>query len=90
MTKKIDKNELTKEMVQKALKCKTADELLNLAEAEGYEMTRDEAEAYIAEMADYELDDETLKSAAGGETCWTLKCQKHKNPCPSYCSIAEA
>ena len=48
-------------MVQKALKCKTADALLNLAEAEGYEMTRDEAEAYIAEMADYELDDETLK-----------------------------
>ena len=33
---KIDKNELTKEMVQKALKCKTADDLLNLAEAEGY------------------------------------------------------
>ena len=47
--------------MQKALKCKTADDLLNLAEAEGYEMTRDEAEAYIAEMADYELDDETLK-----------------------------
>ena len=35
-------------------------QLLGLAEAEGYEMTRDEAEAYIAEMADYELDDETL------------------------------
>ena len=65
-------------------------QLLELAEAEGYEMTRDEAEAYIAEMADYELDDETLKSAAGGETCWTLKCQKHRPPCPSYCSIAEA
>ena len=65
-------------------------QLLGLAEAEGYEMTRDEAEAYIAEMADYELDDETLKSAAGGETCWTLKCQKHQNPCLSYCSIAEA
>ena len=31
MAKKIDKNEITKEMVQKALKCKTADELLKLA-----------------------------------------------------------
>ena len=87
---KIDKSELTKEQIEKAIACKTADELLSLAQAEGYEMTKDEAEAYIAEMADYELDDETLKSAAGGETCWTLKCQKHKNPCPSYCSIAEA
>ena len=65
--------------MQKALQCKTADALLNLAEAEGYDVTKDEAEAYIAEMADYELDDETLKSAAGGETCWTLKCQKHQN-----------
>ena len=87
---KIIKSDLTKEMIEKAMQCKTADKLLELAEAEGYEMTRDEAEAYIAEMADYELDDETLKSAAGGEKCWTLKCQKHQNPCPSFCSIAEA
>ena len=87
---KIIKSDLTKEMIEKAMQCKTADKLLELAEAEGYEMTKDEAEAYIAEMADYELDDETLKSAAGGETCWTLKCQKHQNPCPSFCSIAEA
>ena len=75
---KIIKSDLTKEMIEKAMQCKTADKLLELAEAEGYEMTRDEAEAYIAEMADYELDDETLKS------------QKHQTPCPSYCSIAEA
>jgi predicted ribosomally synthesized peptide with nif11-like leader len=87
---KIDKNELTKEQIEKAIACKTADELLSLAQAEGYEMTKDEAEAYIAEMADYELDDETLKSAAGGETCWTLKCHKHKKPCLRFCSIAEA
>ena len=86
----INKRELTKAQIEKAMACKTSEELLAAAEAEGYEMTKDEAEAYIAEMADYELDDETLKSAAGGETCWTLKCQKHQNPCPSYCSIAEA
>ena len=66
MAKKIDKNEITKEMVQKAMQCKTADELLELAEAEGYEMTKEEAEAYIAELADFELDDATLKKAAGG------------------------
>ena len=63
---KINKNELTKEMIRKALQCQTADELLNLAEAEGYEMTKDEAEAYMAEMADVELDEKTLSKAAGG------------------------
>jgi len=87
---KIDKNTLTKEQIKTAMKCKTAEELLALAKTEGVELTKDEAEAYIAEMADYELDDETLKSAAGGETCWTLKCHKHKKPCLRFCSIAEA
>jgi hypothetical protein len=87
---KIDKNTLTKEQIKTAMKCKTAEELLALAKTEGVELTKDEAEAYIAEMADYELDDETLKSAAGGETCWTLKCHKHKKPCTRFCSIAEA
>jgi hypothetical protein len=87
---KLERQKLTREMIEKAMKCKGADELMKLAESEGYEMTKDEAEAYITEMADYELDDETLKSAAGGDTCWSLKCHKHKNPCPRFCSIAEA
>ncbi|MBQ8698215.1 MAG: hypothetical protein IJ521_04360 [Schwartzia sp.] len=42
------------------------------AKAEGYEMTKDEAEAYMAEIADFELDDATLSKAAGG-SCYT-KC----------------
>ena len=63
---KINKNELTREQIEKAMACKTADELMKLAKAEGYEMTKDEAEAYMAELADFELDDKTLKSAAGG------------------------
>ena len=86
----IDKKALTKEQIEKAMACKTADELIAAAKAEGVELTADEAEAYIAEMADYELDDETLKSAAGGQTCWSLKCHKHKKPCTRFCSIAEA
>ena len=49
--------------MQKALKCKTADDLLNLAEAEGYEMTKAEAEAYLAELADFELDNAMLENA---------------------------
>ena len=47
---KINRNELTKEMIEKAMQCKTADELMALAKAEGYDMTKDEAEAYMAEF----------------------------------------
>ena len=48
------------------MQCKTADKLLELAEAEGYEMTRAEAEAYMAEIDDFQLDDEAMKAVAGG------------------------
>ncbi len=63
---KINMNELTKEQIEKALACKTADELMAAAKVEGFEITREEAEAYMAELADFELDSETLKKAAGG------------------------
>lgn len=63
---KIERQKLTREMIEKALKCKDADELMKLAEAEGYEMTVEEAEAYIAELSDFELDAATLEKAAGG------------------------
>ena len=46
--------------------CKTADELIAAAKAEGIELTKNEAEAYMAEMVDLELDEEALKKAAGG------------------------
>ena len=63
---KIDKNTLTKEQIKTAMKCKTADELMAAAKAEGYEMTKEEAEAYMAELSDFELDEETLAKTAGG------------------------
>ncbi|MBR1661702.1 MAG: hypothetical protein IJ694_05440 [Acidaminococcaceae bacterium] len=37
-----------------------------LAKAEGHEITKEEAEAYMAELADIELDGDTLKRVAGG------------------------
>lgn len=39
----INVNELTKEQIAKALSCETAEELMALAKAEGYELTKDEA-----------------------------------------------
>ena len=68
----ISKNEITKEMIQKAMHCKNADELVALAKTEGIDITKEEAEAYLAELADVELDGEQLKSVAGGG-CYT-KC----------------
>ena len=74
----INKNEITKEMLEKAMQCKTADELMALAKSEGVELTETEAEAYLAELSDAELDDKVLKKVAGGScvtegtSCWTL------------------
>ena len=62
----INKNELTKEQIEKAMQCKTADELMELAKTGGYEITKDEAEAYMAELADHDLDEAALQAAAGG------------------------
>ena len=52
-----------------ALQCETAEELMETVKAEGIELTKEEAEAYLAELDDYELDSENLKQVAGGE-CW--------------------
>ena len=62
----INENELTKEMVAKAMKCETAEDLIALAKAEGIDLTKEEAEAYMAELTDVELDANTLKHVAGG------------------------
>ena len=63
----INKNKITKEMLEKAMQCKGADELMDLAKANGFVITKEEAEAYLAELDDQELDSEVLKSVAGGK-----------------------
>ena len=63
---KVNINELTREQVEKAMSCKTAEELMALAKARGVELTKEEAEAYMAEMEDVELDSDALKQVAGG------------------------
>ena len=63
---KINMNELTKEQIQKAMSCETAEELMELAKTIGVELTKEEAEAYMAEMDDVELDSDALKQVAGG------------------------
>ena len=61
-----DKKEFTKEQIEMALGCETVEELLALAKDGGIEMTKEEAEVYMAELEDFELDDASLKNVAGG------------------------
>ena len=69
----IDKTKITKEMLEKAAKCETAEQLIALAKAEGYDITKEQAEAYLAELANYELDKATLEKVAGGtSTCYMV------------------
>ena len=67
----IDKSAISKEMLAKAMQCETADELIALAKTGGYELTPEEAEAYLKELDDVELDANTLKNVAGGGFCYT-------------------
>ncbi len=68
----INKNEITKEMIEKAMQCETADELIALANSEGIELTKEEAEAYLAELEDFELDSDVLQKVAGGNVYETV------------------
>ncbi|MBQ9572513.1 MAG: hypothetical protein IJR22_03885 [Acidaminococcaceae bacterium] len=42
-----------------------------LAKSEGVELTKEEAEAYLTELGDFELDEATLKKVAGGD-CYAV------------------
>ena len=63
----IDKTKITNDMLEKAAKCKTADELIALAKRAGIEITKAEAEAYLDELQNVELKDGELKHIAGGK-----------------------
>ena len=67
----INKDEITKEMLEKAMQCNTAEDLIAYAKTEGVDLTKEEAEAYMAELADVELDEEVLQKVAGGK-CWDI------------------
>lgn len=64
-------DKITNEMIERAMKCKTTDDLIALAKSEGIVLTREEAEAYMAELNDVELDASALKKVAGGD-CYAV------------------
>ena len=77
----IDKSKLTKEMLEKALHCNTPEELIAMAKTQGIEITKDEAEAYLAELSEFELKDGELQRVAGGLCGNDLECPSF---CPKY------
>jgi hypothetical protein len=76
---KVDLNSLTKEKFEKAMECKTPEELIALAKEADVELTLEQAKAYLEEMEDKELDAEALDEVAGGfmpSLCHTDKSSK--------------
>ena len=59
---------LTSEMIEKAKTAKSTDELLELAKANGVEITEDDAKTYFAQLSPKcgELDDDELDEVSGG------------------------
>jgi len=58
--------DLTQEQVAQAYACKTPEELLALATANGIELSEEEARVFFDERAEGELSDEELDNVAGG------------------------
>ena len=73
---KLDRNNLTPQMIQKAMECKDASELIVLAQENDIELTQEEAEAYLAELEDIELDEKELSDVSAAA------CYDH---CPPEC-----
>ena len=63
---KLDLNSFTKEQIEKAMECKTPEELIELAKKAGVELTLEQAETYLKEFDDMELDINDLDEVAGG------------------------
>ena len=63
---------LTKEQLERAAACKTADELIALAKAENIELTKEDAEKYLAQLHGSALSLDEIGQVAGG--CLTNVC----------------
>ena len=75
----IDKSKITREMIEKAMECDTAEDLIVLCKKAGITITKEEADAYLAELADFELNSKALDKVAGGEGCY-MDCRDYVLP----------
>ncbi len=56
----------TKEQIEKAAACKSVEELLELAKAEGIALAKEEAEKYFAQLSGSALTLDDINEVAGG------------------------
>ena len=78
----------TKEQIEKAASCKSVEELLALAKAEGIELAKDEAEKYFAQFQGDELNLDDVKNIAGGACAGYMcgaDCYGSDGPCAGNC-----
>ena len=54
------------EQIKKAMECKSAEELLALAKAEGVEMTAEEAQKYFETLSQQDINLDELDKVTGG------------------------
>lgn len=63
---KIKGKEISRDVLAEAMRCNSPEELMKLAKEQGVEITKEEAEVYISEIEDVDLDGEMLRQVAGG------------------------
>ncbi len=66
---KINGNEIPKEVLAKAVVCETPEDLMKLAKEYNFELTAEEAQAYLDELDNLDIPSEQLKKVAGGMPC---------------------
>ena len=79
MENKIDPKLASKEMLTKAMDCKTPEELVALAKENGVTLTTEEAQKYLAEMENFSVDlsEEDMAKVAGGSVKTASNCWGH-------------
>ncbi len=71
--------EISQELMAKVMQCKSADEIIKLAEGNGIEVSKEDADAFLDEYSDVELDEEMLNMASGG----AYNCPNNDSDCYS-------
>ncbi len=57
---------VTKEIFQRALECKSAGELMEFCKEQNIDITPEDAEKFLSQVSEQELDLDTVEQTAGG------------------------
>ena len=60
---------ISKELFARALECKNVDELLAFCKKENIQLSKEDAEKFLAQVNDQELELNAVSNVAGGEFC---------------------